>query len=195
MEQEIWKTAQYIFENGHKEVFEKYQVSNMGRVKSLDYNHTGKEGILKQGTPKSKYGTIMHQVHLTIDKKFYSLQVHRLVLSTFKESEFFEGAICDHIEARTETECCDRLDNLRWVTHRQNISTEHCKELLSKAHTNRPDQSKCIRVTDLATGEVTEYPSAREAGRALDINPKLPAAYISKCKGYCKRRNLHFEYL
>lgn len=39
MEKEIWKDI---------EGYPNYMVSSWGRVKSLNYNHTGKERILKQ---------------------------------------------------------------------------------------------------------------------------------------------------
>lgn len=45
---EIWKDI-YFVENGVEYDYRNlYQVSNFGRVKSLNYNHTGKEQILKE---------------------------------------------------------------------------------------------------------------------------------------------------
>ena len=36
-----------------------YQVSNLGRVKSLNYNHTGKEGVLKPQSNKDGYYQVL----------------------------------------------------------------------------------------------------------------------------------------
>lgn len=193
MEQEIWKTAQYIFEDGHKEVFEKYQVSSLGRVKSLNYRNTGKEGLLSQGTITAKDGSIFYMVHISKDKKTYSLNVHRLILSSFKESEFFEGAVCDHIEARSET-CCNHVDNLRWFTPSQNVSTEQCRDAKSIALTNRPDLSKKVKVT-FPDGSQKIFDSARDANRSLGLPSRCAANCIKYQDGYYKRLDLHFEYL
>lgn len=193
--EEHWMPARYIKDD--KTILDftgLYEVSDLGRVRSLNYRHTGKAKELNKTTCKCTDQSILYHVSLYKGNKRYVLPVHRLVLSTFKESEFFEGAICDHIEARSET-CCDNINNLHWVTYQQNNSTEHCKELLSKAHMNHPVLSKRVRVTDLATGETTVYPSAMEAGRALGINPKLPATRISQHKGFYKKMNLHFMYI
>ena len=194
MEQEIWKTAQYIFEDGHKEVFEKYQVSSLGRVKSLNYRNTGKEGILNQGTITAKDGSIFYMVHISKDKKLHPLNVHRLVLSSFKESEYFSGAVCDHIVARSETSCYNKLSNLRWVTPRQNITTEHCRDTKSITLTNRHDLSKKVKVT-FPDGSQKIFDSASEANRSLDLPSRGVSNYIKYQNGYYKRRNLHFEYV
>ena len=193
---EVWVPAVFIRENGSVLDFTGlYEVSSMGRVRSLNYRQTGKTRVLSLGTSKANDGTIYHHATLRLNNKRYLLQVHRMVLSSFKESEYFSGAVCDHIVARTETSCCNHMDNLHWVTQQQNSSTEHCRTSISKANTNHPSLSKQIRVTDLATGETTIYPSAKEAGRSLGINPKLPAARICQCNGYYKKLNLHFEYV
>lgn len=172
-----------------------YEVSSLGRVRSMDYHNTGKIKVLSQGTYENSSGAIYYMVTLCLNKKHYTLLTHRLVLSSFKLDDWFPNAVVDHINHRTSASCDNRLCNLRWVTQQQNVSTEHRKTLLSKVLTNHQSFSKRVRVTNFTTGETTIYPSAREAGRALGINPKLPAAYISKNKGYCKKRNLHFAYV
>lgn len=194
---ESWIAARYIQEDGTILDFTGlYDVSDQGRVKSLNYRgHTGKEGILSPITLKAKCGSIYYMVNLFLNNKSYMIQTHRLVLSSFKESEFFEGAVCDHIVARSETNCDNRLTNLRWVTVQQNVSTEHCKEVKVKALTNHPTLSRRIRVTDLTTGETIVYPSAKEAGRSLGINPRVPPNCVKYRNGYYKKLNLRFEYM
>ena len=71
---EIWKDI--------KDYEGLYQVSNWGRVKSLNYRHTGKEMVLQLN--KTKYGYLL--VCLYKDGKSRWFSVHRLVASTFLEN-------------------------------------------------------------------------------------------------------------
>lgn len=194
---ERWAPAVYIRENGSILDFTGlYEVSDMGRVRSLNYNGlVGRVGVLSQATYENSGGDIYYIVVLRKEGKSYTLRTHRLVLSSFKESEYFSGAVCDHIVARSETSCDNRLTNLRWITQRQNCNTEHRSTLISKTQINHPAKSKRVRVTDLTTGKVTIYPSSREAGRALGLSPRSPSVYIYKRKGFYKKLNLHFAYV
>lgn len=191
---ERWTKAVYIFESGVTIEFPNYMVSDHGRVKSMNYNKTRQERLLKPGTTKSKGGAIFYKAVLWKGNKKYNVPVHRLVLSSFKETEYFHDAVCDHIEARTETCCDDRLSNLRWVTTSKNVSTEHCKEIKSKKFTNRKDQSKRVKAM-FSDGTIKEYPSAREAARSLNMPPRCVSVVINKLKGYYKKLNLHFAYI
>lgn len=192
---EIWVPAKYIKkDNSVLDFTGLYEVSDLGRVRSLNYMHTGKAEVLSQAIPKVK-DAILHQVLLCKDSKQYNLLVHRLVLSSFKENEHFSGALADHIDPRTETSCDDSLCNLRWVTPQDNVSTEHCKDATSKANTNHPSLSKRVKVTDLTTGTATIYPSAREAGRSLNLPSDTISPYIRKYNGFYRKGNLHFAYV
>lgn len=194
---ENWMPARYIREDGSVLDFTGlYEVSSLGRVRSLRF---GKTKILSPGTYENTSGAIYYMVTLRKDGKIYTLQVHRLILSSFRPEGHPEGyslgAVCNHKKERTSTSCINELWNLEWTTQKANVNTEHCKDLLSKTQINHPAKSKRVRVTDLTTGKVTIYPSAMEAGRALGVNPKLPSSYIHKCKGYYKKRNLHFAHV
>ena len=188
---EIWAPAVYIFESGVTIEFPNYMVSDHGRVKSMNY---GKERILKLGTSEDKWGTMHYKTTLWKNNERYDIATHRLVLSSFKKHEYFEGAICDHIDPRTETYCNNHIVNLRWFTVSQNSSTEHCKEMRSKAFINREDQSKRVRVT-FSDGTSKEYPSIAEAGRSLGINSHLISVKINQLEGYYKKLSLHFAYI
>ena len=80
---EIWKKI---------EGYENYEVSNLGNVKSLNYNHTGKEQILKAG--KTKQGYLYVILHKNGKRKKYL--IHRLVYETFN-GPIPEGMQCNHI--------------------------------------------------------------------------------------------------
>lgn len=126
--EEIWRTAQYINPDGSIEIFENYEVSNLGSVKSYK---RGKEKILKSGTI-SKFG---HQiVMLCKNNKSYGRNIHRLVLSTFNPEDWFENAVVDHIDSNPKN---NRIDNLRWTTYKENNSTDHARRAHSEAQKGR----------------------------------------------------------
>lgn len=193
---EIWATpAVYIFENGTTIEFQGYAVSDQGRVKSKKRN---KERILKPAEVKGIDGAIHYQVVLRKDNKSYNLLSHRIVLSSFRPEGhpegYFHGAVVDHIIARSEI-CCDALSNLHWVTQKENVNTEHYKAKQSEKQLNNPKKSKCLKVTDCNTNEVTEYPSVSEASRALGIRQSTLSICIRNYKGFYKKGNLHFSYI
>lgn len=130
---EIFKQAQYIREDGSIEIYYGYEVSNLGRVKSYQ---KGKERIRKSGVC-SKYGHQM--IWLYKDSKLYGLCVHRLVLSTFNPESYFDNAVVDHIDSNPKN---NRLGNLRWVTQKENNSTDHARRANSEAMKGKRKGSK-----------------------------------------------------
>ena len=92
--------------------FTDYEISNVGRVKSLKH---GKERILKDRPDGSGY----FQVVLCIDGKEISHKVHRLVATAFIPNLTPEETpIIDHID-RVRTH--NNVSNLRWVNKSQNL--------------------------------------------------------------------------
>lgn len=196
IKEEIWASARYIRPDGAVLDFTGlYEVSDLGRVRSLNYRNTGKIKVMSPVALKGRNGSIYYIVGLHKDSKVYQLTIHRLILSSFKEGEYFSGAIVDHTDARTETSCDNRLSNLRWVTYQQNNSTEHFKELQSKAQTNHPAKSKRVKVTDLTACASAIYPSTMEAERALDLPCRTICSCIRNRKGFYKKLNLRFAYV
>ena len=100
---EIWRTI---------DGFPKYQVSNLGRVKSQDYNGTKKERILKAVKTKKGYLT----VGLYSDKKYHSQQIHRLVALAFVDNPDNEPQV-NHIDGNKEN---NNANNLEWCNNKYN---------------------------------------------------------------------------
>lgn len=100
-----------------------YEVSNLGRVKSLSYKNTKEERILK--IFKDKDGYLM--VNLSNNKITCRFRVHRLVAEAFIPNP--ENKPCvDHINTIKND---NRIENLRWVTYKENSNNE-----LTKKHIN-----------------------------------------------------------
>lgn len=97
----------------------KYQVSNLGRVKSLNYNKTGIEKLLHKNINKhfNKLRTYkMQMVTLSKNKNKKIWLVHRLVWNAFN-GNIPEGYEIDHINNNPED---NRLDNLQLLTRSEN---------------------------------------------------------------------------
>jgi hypothetical protein len=101
----------------------KYQVSNLGRVKSLkrwvnNKSNGGyfiKERILKQSKGVSNYLI----VGLSKNTKSKSHYVHKLVAEAFLENK--NNSVIDHIN-NISTD--NRLSNLQYISHRENTSKD-----------------------------------------------------------------------
>ena len=122
----------------------KYQVSNFGRVRSLNYNHkTGKIKLLKI----NKHGNGYCVVSLYENKKQKQFLVHRLVAFAFIPNPNGYTEV-NHIDENKEN---NHVENLEWCTREYNMTygtskerrvgkvkgrkhTEDTKRKMSKAH-------------------------------------------------------------
>lgn len=113
-----------------------YQVSNLGRVRSLERkNCVGKrirERVL--GTYYDTKGYAFVHLFKTIQEgksKKRTVRVHRLVADAFIPNLESKPEI-DHIDGNTKN---NRSDNLRWCTRSENIRNPICTERQRKAQT------------------------------------------------------------
>lgn len=93
---------------------ELYEVSNMGRVKSLNYNNTNKEKIKKQVKFKNGY----LYVSLNKKKKIKTIRVHRLVANAFIPNPNCYPMLNHKDECKTNN--C--VDNLEWCDAKYNAN-------------------------------------------------------------------------
>lgn len=91
-----------------------YQVSNLGQVKNLNYNHTNKERIKKLS--KDKDGYLF--VGLYKNKRNSNYRVHRLVAQAFINNINKKPCV-DHINTIKQD---NHVWNLRWVTNKENTN-------------------------------------------------------------------------
>lgn len=104
--------------------FPRYEVSNLGRVRSISYMRTGKVKILKQ---YKKVGYF--QVCLMLNGRANYRQIGRLVALTFIPNPDNKPCV-DHIDTNKEN---NRVENLRWVTYKENMNNPLTYEKCLKA--------------------------------------------------------------
>lgn len=102
-----------------------YQVSNWGRVKSLNYNRTGNERILKPGLGNRGY----YFVNLCKNGKQKSVHIHRLVAEAFL-CKIPKGLVVNHLNQNKQD---NRLENLEIVTQKENLNHGTCRTRMSAA--------------------------------------------------------------
>lgn len=130
MENEIWKDIT-DFEG-------LYQVSNLGRVRSLGINKYHKGKILKQFFDgKGNYLFVgLHK-----DKKVKQINVHRLVASMFVPNP--NNLPC--VNHKDENKTNNRSDNLEWCTIKYNSNYGNAKKNMIDSRIRNNDISEIIR--------------------------------------------------
>ena len=142
-----------------------YQVSNWGRVKSLNYRRTVKERVLKPNKHKSGY----LQVTLCKNGKLKHYLVHRLVTEAFLENPDNLPQVNHKDEDKTNnfvgTPENDYKDgNLEWCDIKYNINYGTHNERCVKANTNGK-LSKPVLQFSKSGDLIREWESIRECGR------------------------------
>ena len=138
----------------------RYQVSSMGRVKSLErkdrFGRTVKERILKSYI--NRYGYLL--VALCAGGKQKTLNVHRLVCEAFLPRA--EGK--DAINHKDEDKTNNNVWNLEWVSHKENCNFGTRNERIAKA------LSKPVAQYTKDVAFIKAWASAAEVKRQLGFN-------------------------
>lgn len=143
---EIWKPVRK-FES-------KYEVSNLGRVKSIGTYNTCKRGILEPMIDTSGYAHVrMYDSGMTED-----VGVHRLVAETFIPNPDNLG----YVNHKDENPLNNQVDNLEWCSNSYNIAYSTGKRVIQY------DKSGLV---------IKIFNCIADASRELGI----PTTNISKC--------------
>lgn len=149
--QELWKDIK-----GYEG---KYQVSNFGRVKSLNYNNTNQEKILVNSLSNKGY----YRVSLSLNNKAKQYNIHRLVGEAFIPNPLNLPFINHKDENRTN----NMVDNLEWCTIQYNNTYGTVLDRLSNI---KSKEVICIETQKI-------YKSAKQA----EMETGLSASSIGKC--------------
>lgn len=155
--EEIWKNIR-----GYKD----YQVSNLGNVKSLNYNNSNKEQLLiPQKLTKGYLGVRLYKNH-----SYKSYRVHRLVYEAFYGKIPF-WMVINHID---ENPSNNQLSNLMLCTYKENTNWGTAKDRFKL-------MSKPILQYDLSGNFIKEWKSGKEIEKQLGYD----SSHIYAC---CKNK-------
>lgn len=162
---EIWKNVPG---------YDKYYISNYGRVKNLDYKRSGREVIMLPGRIRNGYIVVVLSQNAV--RKTYLL--HRLVAEAFIPNPNNNPQVNHKDGDKTN----NHISNLEWVTRKENV--RHSFEKLGRIG-SKPCLGKKGELCPLSKSViqmqngvvVAEYSSIKEAYERT----RVPSDSISKC--------------
>lgn len=153
-----------------------YQISNLGRVKSLNYNKTNTISVLKPGKCRGYL-----QVSLCKNGEHKYFKVHRLVAQAFipNPNNYKE------VNHKDEDKTNNRVDNLEWCTskYNSNYGTRNKRASEKRKGSKNP---KAHRVQCSTTGK--KFNCIKEATEYYLINSSSISAC---CRGKRKSAGKH----
>lgn len=143
-----------------------YQVSNLGRIKSLERidcrGRLVKERIMKPTVLNTGY----LQICLSKDCEQNRYTIHRLVAEAFIPNPDRLTEV-NHKDEDKSNNC---VENLEFCDHSYNMNYGTGIQRRSKSLINHPSYSKTVYQYTLDGEFVAEYPSVSEAARQLDCD-------------------------
>ena len=170
-----------------------YQVSNRGRVKSLERidnnNHKVKEKILKMVSDKDGYLII----NLYKNGKHKTCRIHRLVANAFLENPNNYPQI-NHLDENPKN---NHVNNLNWCTAKQNNNHGKHNEKVSNALKGKPKEKQHIlklrennpnkrKIICITTNETFDF--IADGARKYNISS---SDIVKCCKGKHKSAGKH----
>ena len=150
-----------------------YQVSNLGRVKSLPRKYAPKERILKPEIGKRGYPYVV----FSYNKERKTLKIHRLVAETFIPNPDNLPQV-NHKDENKSNNC---VENLEWCTNGYNVNygdrNKKVSDKLSGFNSKRSKRIYCIELNKY-------FGSLREAERETKVSHNI-ISYC--CKGIYKQ--------
>ena len=173
----------------------KYQISNMGRIKSLSREHAicvfnkvnikifSKDRIIKGH--KDKDGYLM--VSLPFEGRYKNFKIHRLVAFAFLDK--IEGKnIINHKNGKKDD---NRVENLEWCTNSENLY--HAHHVLY-GDTHKYYNERPIKRID-TNGRVTIYKNSTIAANEMGVTKSSICSCLKGKSKTCKKCKLEYVIL
>lgn len=171
---ELWKDIKGY--EGH------YQISNLGRVKSLArnvYNQDGtfsrvkNENIKKNKLSKDGY----YSVTLSVNGKSSTFLVHRLVAIAFVDNPYNYSEVNHKDLNRGNNKC----DNLEWCNHKENVRYSANLGMYSKPFGHLNSNSRSVTVLDDCFRIISHFECIIDCANWLKNNLSIKAKISSIC--------------
>lgn len=191
---ELWEPIKGM--EGH------YEVSNLGRVKSLKRIKRQWNGYqfieyeIPERIRKPRITNGYYMVNLTVDGVRHQRWIHQLVAEAFIPKEIGKTEV-DHKNGR---KLDNRANNLRWVTHQENIRfASNRKKSIKQKELNKLFGSNNLtektnpktKILHLETGK--KYPTSRIAAKELNLSDSN-IRRSCRSNGYSAVKGQHFRY-
>ena len=157
-----------------------YQVSNLGRVKSLQM---GKERILKPSFDRYGY----FHVTLCKNKKRKGFTVHRLVAQTFIQNPLNLPQI-NHIDGNKTN---NNITNLEWCDLSYNIKHAYKNNLWKPIKFQKT--AKPVNVYDLNHNLLAKHLTTKDAAKFIGCSVSSITRAVVQYDGYLKRLKYFIE--
>lgn len=142
-----------------------YQVSNCGRVRSLDhYDSNGVSMILYKGRIRKQKTIAGGYLAVMLKRKNY--YVHRLVAEAFLPNPENKPQV-NHLD---EDKTNNHVSNLEWCTSKENMNHHDLPKRIGKRKRGKVINNKPIAQFTLDGVEVARYDSALDAHRKTGID-------------------------
>lgn len=129
----------------------RYEASDWGRVKSLNYNHTGKPQIMIPLKGKGNY----LKIHLGSNK---TISIHKLIAETFipipEELLHYEKLDVHHIDGNRSN---NAVWNLIWICRDAHNKIHFANKTISESHKEKLSKKIKGRIPEWLTKEVLQF--------------------------------------
>ena len=154
-----------------------YQISNQGRVKSVK-----KDLVMTPCVRQHGYlGIQLHGRGGHPTRNMRTFSIHRLVAEAFIPNPENKSEVNHINEDKTD----NRVENLEWMTHKENSSHATRGERIGRANKNGK-QSSAVEQLDLNGQFIASYPSIHEAMRQTGTHI---GGVWAVCEGKCHTSN------
>lgn len=170
-----------------------YEVSNMGKVRSLDridISGRKRNGTILQAVKVGHASRKYLAVSLSKDGVAKKTKIHRLVAEAFIPNPENKPEVNHLSEDKTD----NRVENLCWATSKENMNHGTRTERAAKTAQATAERKRAKPVLQIDSGGiiVKEYPSLREASRQTGID----RPQINKCikKPWYTAKGFYWKY-